>query len=314
MKKSKRVSFEDFKTYDGETLVLHKFVPEKNVAVKGAIQIVHGSTEHALRYKDLARFLNDQGYAVYALDLRGHGQSVKSVDELGCVDWKNCTTQVLRDIDDVFKLMKTEYSDKGMEFYIIGHSYGSFLTQRYVELYDTSFLSGAVFSGPAGPQTFKMFFGRMLIALVMFFTGTNTRSQFIRKLMWGSYNKKFNKNNPKGYEWLSRDKAIVAEYVTNPLDGFDPPNCFAYSLVDLMYHTFKSKNLKKVSYSLPTLYLWGTDDPVGNYGKLPLKLTDFLTKNGKICKKLVYQDGRHEMFNELNREQVYSDLISWIKG
>lgn len=314
MKKSKKIIFEDFKTYDGEKIVLHKFIPEKDTTLKGAIQIVHGSTEHALRYKKLAEFLNTQGYAVYALDLRGHGLSVKSTEDLGCVDWRNCSTQVLHDIDDVFTLMKKEHPARGIKFYLIGHSYGSFLAQRYTELYNTGFLSGAVFSGPAGPQTLKMFFGRILIALIMFFTGKNTRSQLVRSLVFGSYNKKFDKNNPKGYDWLSRDKAVVAEYTANPLDGFDPPNCFAYSLVDLIYHTFKKKGLKKVSSSLPMLYIWGTDDPVGEFGKLPLKLTDFLIKNGKICKTLVYQDGRHEMFNELNKEQVYNDLIFWINS
>lgn len=300
---------------DGEKVILHTFYPKKDVAVRGAIQIVHGSTEHGLRYKRLAEFLCKNAYVVYAMDLRGHGITVDDVSKLGYVDWKNCTSQVLSDISEVFRLIDEEWAENTeIEKYLIGHSYGSFLVQRWIQLNDTSSLKGIILSGTSGPQTQKMFFGRMMIALVMFFTGKNRRSQFIRNLMWGSYNKEFNPDNPKGHDWLTRDTKIVEEYIEDPLSGFDPPNCFAYSLVDLMLHTYKKKNLKKTSGKLPILYIYGTDDPVGNYGELPSKTIDILKKDRKICTSLIYPKGRHEMFNELNREQVYRDVLSWMNG
>lgn len=306
-----KLTTKDLPTFDGKIIKLHKFIPKKEI--KGCIQIVHGSTEHGLRYKNLADFLCKNGYAVYALDLRAHGLSCKDPSELGIVSWNKCTDQVLTDISNVFVEMYKDYPECERKF-MIGHSYGSFLAQRFLEVKSLDKnLKGVVLSGTSGPQSFKMFMGRILVSLIMLFTGKNKRSEFVRNLMWGSYNKKFNPDNPKGHDWLSRDPKTVEEYVSDPLCGFAPPNCFAYSLMDLMYMTFLKKNLKEINKNMQLLYIWGTDDPVGNYGKNPRITTDILSANGNNITTIEYHDGRHEMFNEINKNEVYADLLNWME-
>ena len=66
--------------------------------------------------------------------------------------------------------------------------------------------------------------------------------------------------------------------------------------------------------SLSTLVISGEQDPVGGFGKGVKYVFDNLKKNSADVQLKLYPGARHELFNETNREEVFSDLINWIEG
>ena len=78
---------------------------------------------------------------------------------------------------------------------------------------------------------------------------------------------------------------------------------------------YEQENLSVMKKDLPVLFIAGGDDPVGNYGKCVLRSAEAFRKAGMLdvsCK--IYPLGRHEILNEINREEVYQDISSWLNG
>jgi alpha-beta hydrolase superfamily lysophospholipase len=61
---------------DGSAILVRQWLPPAEVETKAVVQLTHGISEHSGRYDRFARHLAENGYRVYASDLRGHGLSV----------------------------------------------------------------------------------------------------------------------------------------------------------------------------------------------------------------------------------------------
>ena len=72
-------------------------------------------------------------------------------------------------------------------------------------------------------------------------------------------------------------------------------------------------NLRKMNKNLPVFFVAGEADPVGNYGAGVRESASRFQQIGmtQVALKL-YALCRHEILNELNKEQVYHDLLNWI--
>lgn len=284
-----------------------KWIPEAEI--NAVLQISHGMLEHMERYDEFARYMNDNGVLVVGNDHLGHGSSVNSEEGRGF--FGDGGYDVL--IEDMHSLMtrtKKEYPD--VPYYLLGHSMGSFLTRYFITVYGKE-IDGAIIMGTAQQSKGLVKFGLVLTSLMAKFKGWNYRSKLINHLVLGSNNNKFKPARTKS-DWLTRDEEIVDEYLADErIDFIFTLNGF-YNLFRIMTEMNETERLNNIPRELSVLFISGNDDPVGDFGKGIKKAYDIFKglKIKNVSIKL-YEDDRHEILNELDREQVYEDILSWME-
>ena len=194
---------------------------------------------------------------------------------------------------------------------LMGHSMGGFVVQDYI-CRSGEGLSAAVLSGVAGPPPPIAQAGRGVARAERWRLGPRGRSPLLAELSFGAYNKQF-KPNRTAADWLSKDPKEVDKYIEDPLCGFDATNQLWIDLLDAVAAMHRREYLGRIPKSLPVYLFAGDEDPVGNKGKGVRKLADMLKSSGMTRVDLkLYPKGRHEMLNEINREEVVADLKSWL--
>lgn len=300
-----------FKSSDLMTDIhVHEWIPECDL--NGVVQICHGVNEYIERYGDFARYLASKGFVVIGNDHLGHGQSVFSPDDLGFFSYNNGWEKVVMDIEKLRKITSKKYP--GIPYFILGHSMGSFLLRTHLINYPESGIYGAIISGTGQQAKAMITAGRLLTETVMHREGKRYRSKFINETAFGAYNKKF---EPKRtyFDWLSRDEKVVDKYIADPLCGariLPTVSLFRDMMGGLAYIQDKN-NLRKMNPDLYVYFMSGSMDPVGDYGVGIVKSYGAFREAGveKTGYKL-YPEGRHEMLNDINKAEVYKDIINWI--
>jgi len=295
----------DFKL--GQNGLVKGFVWTSDEPYKGIIVICHGMAEHIERYDHFANFLSQNGYIVFGYDQRGHGMSINDINDLGYMSDVDNFQILVNDLGEITRHIKAQYPN--LPIYLFGHSMGSFVSQRFIEVYGTS-ISGVILSGSNLNKGIKLVFGYFLASIITLVKGRRHRSKFINNLVFGSYNKQFKPNRTQ-FDWLTRDNEIVDKYIADE-------KCGTIFTVSFFKDFFKGlikiyRNFELVPNNLPILLISGDKDPVGEYGKGVSKLYQIYRESGveKIEMKL-YPDSRHEPINELNHEEVYNDVINWL--
>jgi len=288
---------------------VYAWLPDKDVPVKGILQIAHGMAEHARRYEELASFLTDNGYAVYANDHRGHGKTAGSVDNLGFFSEKNGWQKVVKDL----KILNLHLREKfpKLPLFVLGHSMGSFLTRQYL-MDSNSTVQGAILSGTANHPGLLGKVGVLLTKVLLLFNNPKSPSSLMDSMSFKTYNKAF-KPNRTPHDWLSRDEKKVDEYVADPYCGTIFSLQFYNDLLKGLLYISDKNNIKKTNQNVPILVFSGTNDPVGENGK---GVRDFYTKLKTVGIKdltlKLFDKGRHEMLNETNREEVFAFILDWL--
>ena len=285
------------KGYDNSTLVGYYWEDVSNP--KGVVQIIHGMQEHAKRYDDFAKFLNSNGYIVFASDLRGHGETVGDVNKQGYSDG-DIFEQIINDQITISNMLKEKYN---LPLYVIGHSFGSFVSQMYISRCNVA--DKVILSGSAYTKNIAFTFGNIVAHINSAFVGKDKTAKFLEKNSFGAYGKKFEDGN-----WLTRNKEIFDEYKKDPYCGHPFPYSFYKSMFSGALKNYK--NLGNINKNMPILILSGDDDPVGNYGKLVVKLYNTYKKQGLNVQYKLYNGARHEILNETNKQEVYQDIIDFL--
>lgn len=285
----------------------YKWIPD--IDIKGAVQISHGMNEHILRYDYFAKALVKHGYIVYGYDHRGHGKSSDSIDTLGYISENDGFMDMIEDMKLMTDIIRKE--NPNIDIILFGHSMGSFLSQRYIQLYG-DYIKGAVLSGTNGKPVAMLNLGIVLSKIAMRIKGRKAKIKLFDDITFAGYNKRYKPHRTE-FDWLSRDEDIVNNYIEDPYCG----NLFPVSFFHDFYLGLKSihneENFKRIPEDLPIYIISGSDDPVGEYGKGILNLYSSYKDLGmeNISYKL-YDSGRHEMLNEINKEEVIKDIILWI--
>lgn len=266
----------------------------------GVLQIIHGMQEHAKRYNDFAKFLNKKGYIVFASDLRGHGITATSNGlPFGYSDG-DIFMEIVND-----QIIFTDYLIKNYKLpvSILGHSFGSFITQRYI--IENGFkIKNVILSGSTYTNSFQYKAGYILASILKFIGRKKKPAKLIEKMSINGYGKKFKNGN-----WLSRDEENWNIYTQDSLCGITFPNNFYYSFFKNARKNYN--NLKNIPFYLPILLISGTDDPVsGKNGVVKLFFT--YGKAGKKVYLKSYLGARHELLNEINKSEVYEALFQFI--
>ena len=294
-------------TADGTPL--HTYIWEPAGAPKAIVQIAHGMAEHAARYDRFAEALTAAGYVVYAEDHRGHGQTHPVGPDHGYFADEDGFHTVVEDLHEVTELARDEHPD--VPVFLFGHSMGSFLARAYAAAYGGE-LAGLILSGTAGDQGLLGKAGAAIAAVESRIRGRRAVSPMLDNLSFGAYGKAFKPNRTK-FDWLSRDPEEVDKYVADPLCGNVFTAGFYADLLGGLAYIHDPKTSAKVPKDLPIHLLAGAMDPVGANSKGVEQVAGQYRKAGvQEVTTRFYVDGRHEMLNETNRDEVTADVIAWL--
>ena len=289
---------------DNTTVCVHQWCVSEP---KAAVLIAHGMAEHSMRYEPLALFLNAHQIDVYCHDQRGHGETAEG--KLGHLrrglDWNLM-------MDDLFTIKKKLIdANSNCPVILMGHSMGSFLVRCAVQVQPNLF-DGLIISGTGGSQGAIGKAGSMLTKILCS-AGENKPANMMQNMVFGGYNKAF--SNPRTpSDWLSRDEVVVDAYIADPWCGFVCTNGFFHELLHGIQMANDPNGIAKMNKTMPVYMFSGDHDPVGDMGKGVANVKNALDKAGmqNVTMRL-YPEGRHEMLNELNKEEVMSDLLAWVE-
>jgi alpha-beta hydrolase superfamily lysophospholipase len=293
---------------DGKSHIAACLYTPKDRTVRAVVQIVHGMRDYMGRYREMAEVLCEQGYAVCGGDHLGHGHTARHSDELGFFAAEDGADTVVTDVHKLTLLMRSQFN--GSPLILMGHSMGSLIARLYACSYYRD-IDGIVILGTANNRAAGL--GRRLARLVARRYGPAHRSEFLTKLAFGKYNKKVNKYDPAGPNWLSRDDAAVTAHVIDPLCNFTFTASAYADLFSMLERVSSPRFAQEYPKSLPTLIAAGDMDPVGSYGRAPRALAARLSAAGtKDVTLKLYTGARHELFNETCRKEFFGDLIAWL--
>ena len=307
---SYNISEISFPSADGKNTVHGEIYTPTVGGIRGVVQIVHGMIDHIGRYRLVAEFFTSHGYAVAGNDHLGHGKTAASPDDFGYFADSDGVLSVLRDIHTMNKHLRATFP--GVPVILLGHSMGSFLSRLYVERHPHS-ISAHIIHGTGGPNPL-VGVGKLLSKLITSFYGARHRSELINNMAFGSYNKRYPKE--EGHNaWLTRDLAKVADRDTNEFTSFKFTVSGYTDLFTFLACSNSKAWFKSYPKKMPTLVMSGDMDPVGDYGKGPAYVYKQLMINGASNVTLkMYEGARHELFNETNAEEVFHDILAWIEG
>lgn len=282
------------------------WLPEGNV--KAVVQIVHGIGEHVFRYDAFASYLTGLGFAVTAEDHMGHGLSASEPGLRGYFHGGWFTA-----VKDTMKLMEVSKERFGdVPYFLFGHSMGSFMVRTILAKYPDSGIRGCIICGTGWQSGALLKAGIPLCKIVCKNNGEKAPGTSLHKLVFGGYNKRVeHKRTPS--DWLTRDKTIVDAYEEDPLCGFVPAAGLMRDMMLGISYIQKSDSLNRMNKDTPCFFIAGGDDPVGSYGKGVIKTAKMFRKAGmnRVDMK-IYPLCRHEILNELNRQEVYEDVVEWM--
>ena len=288
---------------------LQVYIWEPENKPSAILQISHGMQEHIGRYEEFATFLNSKGVLVIGNDHLGHGYSAKDENDLGYFG-ANRSQTVVDDLHAVTLFAKEKYGND-VPFFLFGHSMGSFMARRYLMTYGGE-LTGAILSGTGSQPGLILSCGLLIANLTALIKGERHRSTLLKNMAFSSYNKRI-KNPVSKSDWLSKDSEIVAKYDNDKFCTFDFTVNGYKTLFEAINFIQKNENIERIPKNLPILIMSGDEDPVGNYGKGVKMVYDRLKKSGLTNVDItLYEGGRHEMLNEVEREKVFDDIIMWI--
>jgi alpha-beta hydrolase superfamily lysophospholipase len=295
---------------DSEGVSIFTYVWQPEMArEKAVLQIAHGMAETAERYERVARALTDRGYIVVANDHRGHGKTADAADQLG-IFAPDSFHRMVTNMAELTDRIKQAHS--GLPVFLFGHSMGSFLAQQYMYRFPNQ-VSGVILSGSNGKQGGSLDIGAKLAALIAKIRGEHHRSNLLNKLSFGAFNKAFRPTR-SDFDWLSRDVAEVDAYIQNPYCGAVFTAGFFRDFFKGLQEIHEEGNMRKIPKDLPIYVFSGERDPVGGMGKgVRQLLRMYHDLEFTQVSSTLYPEGRHEMLNELNRDEVTKDLISWLE-
>ena len=292
-----------FDSADGRSKIAGYIYTENHVEPKAVIQLSHGMCEYAERYEWLANFFTGRGYIFAGNDHLGHGSSSEP-SEYGIFDEEH----VEMDLKKMNDILREKYPLLPIILY--GHSMGSFFARWYAERYPDT-IDGLIISGTAGPSV-KNVLGRALAGFIARTHKEGYISKFLVKLSFGSYLKRIpDAKSPS--DWITHDRAVIEKYSKDPKCNFIFPAKGYHSLLTALTVVSRKEWAKSLPKDMHILQIAGAEDPVGDYGKGVRKVTEMLRAAGiNDVTEYIDETGRHELHNELNKEEIMEKVVSWL--
>lgn len=290
------------------TLTCREYRPEGDPV--GILQVIHGLGEHQGRYVSFARFLAENGFAVYTSDLPGHGPAAAETGSLGRFP-RGGWLQAAEGQHALLERAKELWPGKPV--FLFGHSMGSFLARSCLILWPGG-LQGCILCGTGHLARPLVAAGSAAAEVTAKLRGEDNVSEFLRKMAFGSYNQRIPEAaSPNA--WICRDEAVVAAYDADPLCGLTPSSGLIREMMRGIRLITDPAKQKRMDPELPVLFISGEEDPVGEYGAGVRRALESFRKAGmKRAELRLYPGDRHELINELDRDAVWGDILAWLKA
>ncbi len=288
---------------------LNVFHEPSHGAPRGVVTINHGLAEHAARYGRFAKALSAAGYHVYAHDHRGHGATAAPGVSLGSFAKQGGWQRVLDDTLDVRNHASAQHP--GLPLILFGHSMGGLIAMnsalRDPDGLDALAVWNANFSAGLLGRA-----GQTILAIERMLLGSDVPSAILPKLTFQDWAKK-ETSGRTDFDWLSRDPAEVDKYVADPLCGWDASVGMWQDVFKLIFAGADDRNFAKLPKSLKVHLRGGGHDPATDFAKATKNLSDRMKALGfgNVTTK-IGPDNRHECLNDINRDEVTSDFVSWL--
>lgn len=298
-----------FDSADGLHRVSARFYLDDETPPSCVLQISHGMCEHMGIYEEFAYYMAANGIVVCGNDHIGHGATAGSTQELGHFGERNAREYVIRDLAAMNRMARDAYP--GLPFVLLGHSMGSFFARRYASEYPET-IDALILSGTSGPNP-QAEYGIQLAERRARRFGWNSHSLVLYYRTFKDYLKRV--KVPKTlFDWVSRDEEAVRKYLHDPLCKFRYTVGGFYEIFSALHEVSTPEWADALSKDLPVLLVSGTDDPVGDYGAGVLQVRELLLDAGvEDVTCILYPGARHEVLNEINRGEVYSDILRFVE-
>ncbi len=267
------------KTTDGLNLFTQAWLPSGEA--KAGIFLVHGLAEHSGRYAHVAEFLVARGFAVFTMDLRGHGQSD------GLRSYAADFQILLEDLYACFQVVQADAP--GLKWYLLGHSMGASLTLAFTHRHQEA-LAGVMVSGAA------INIGAAIPGLLRPVVGV--LSALVPKLPVMVI--------PSGT--VSKDPSVQAAYDADPLNYRGRIRVRTGHQLLAMAQDVRAGAGR---ITIPALLMHGAADSLVDPSSLD-EVYALLASPDKT--KKLYEGLYHEIFNEVEKEQVLADVAAWLEA
>lgn len=274
------------------------------------VVISHGMAEHAGRYARFATALNAAGFAAYGFDHRGHGRTGQQSGTLGHMGDHDSWNRAVADLATVCRFASARHPGKPLLLFT--HSMGSFMGQQFLYQYG-DMLAGAVLCGSTGKPPAIAALGRLVTRLERLRLGRRGISNLVQSLSFDAFNKRFQPQRTD-FDWLSRDAAEVDAYIADPFCGFPITVQSWIDLLDGLQAIAQPENQARIPKDLPIFVIAGKHDPVSGGGAaLKQLLTAYAAAGLRKVESRFYDDARHELLNETNRDAVTADVVDFFQ-
>ena len=274
---------------------------------KGVIHIYHGLAEYFGRYTETTKYFNSIGYHVVGIDHRGHGHWIEAGNTPGLFAKKNGWDIVVDDMETSFKKIQSTYPD--LSHVILAHSMGTWLTLSLLQR--NIYPSKVILSASSKLSVAQLYVQKFIIKIIKLFKGSKSPSHFSNFLTTKQFNSQF-KPNRTTHDWLSSNHESVDAYIKDPLCGFVPTNQMYEDLAGGVIKAFSHKQMLAMDSNLPILLIAGTKDPVGENGKGVEALNTFLSKYNQYVQLVLLPELRHEILNEIKKDQALSNILKFL--
>lgn len=299
-----------FKVTDDFNNSLQVYVFDDVIKCKGIVQLVHGINEHGMRYEEFALYLNSQGYIVYIHDHVSQGLSRTYADKDVVYFGKNGRDVLVNGLNIVRSLIKKD--NPGMKIFVFGHSLGSMVIRKYLLDFDNEYekivLNGGGFTEAKGLGFI------ILVGNVLKLFKKRKPSNFFDNI-FRQTQLKLNKKVEIDHfiEWLTRDKEKTKINLT---DSYLYIRLSVSVFVDMLKMIKEINNIKKIKLkrvNTKILVMSGTHDAATNFGEDTKRLNDVFNDVGYDSTLILYQEGRHDTLQEINRKEVFKDITTFFE-
>ncbi len=274
---------------------------------KGVLLVLHGMAEHGARYADFAEYIKSNDFNVIVVDHRQHGQSIAH-DEYGIFGEHDTYEAILKDVDFAYRKAKEDYPD--LEVFILGHSMGSIISRAYVQNYSPD-IAGLILVGSPG-KDIKGIKALKMLSKVQSVFSKKGRANFIGNNGFKGFNDRV-ENKRCDFDWLSVNEENVDKYLEDELCGYNYNAKFYYELGTMFEDVSKIEKMKNMT-DARVMFIYGLEDPVGDFGVGTRKLADSYSELGKniVCKE--FANSRHEVLNDNEKLEAYKVVGEFLRS
>ena len=290
--------------FDGLDISVIVMRPEGEA--RAVLQLAHGMSGCKERFIPFMDYMAEHGVVCVANDHRGHGESVKSSQDLGYMyggGWQ----ALVDDMRGVTEAIAYEYPK--VPVFLLGHSMGSLAARVYARE-DDSGLAGLILSGSPAYNALAPL-GYYFLTVLDFMGLGRWRPRLAHQLANDIYNYDFDAEGPMA--WICSDPQVREAYFENPKTGFRFTVNANKVLMSLLIRAYSHSASMPVNHHMPVLFLSGEDDPCIKGAEGLEKAFAAMHESGyDDIRTKTYPAMRHEVLNEIGKERVWQDVLDFM--